>query len=200
MTNTATIATTVPPKNLENADPDVAVAALDQAREYDSVFGPTVLDADSTPALTDGGPPIEIPPPPDYGMLGDDEMEAYEELLFEVDTAYDREPDVYIPEQRLRSPDGTESGIVLPAETQRGALKRPYRKGGELVKPPHTIKVVQATLGEEVYDRLKANGIKAGQIWQIWSEHALRIRERQQRDSKSVRSTVDLAAVPKADS
>lgn len=198
MTNASAIATTKPPDNLDVTAENAAVQALAQADAYESVFAPTRLELDNNDV-------IEIPPPPDYGMLSDERMEAYEELLFDVDTKYDREPDIFIPEQNLKGPDGEDSGIVLPAETRRGDLKRPYRitnadGTAELVKPPHTVKVVQTVLGEQEYARLKAGGKVAGDVWRIWGEHAIRIRERQAADSKSVRSPVAVAAVPESNS
>ncbi len=100
------------PRKLAAAADDAQIDALQQADEYESIFG-------NTPLELDGGDVMMIPPHPDYGMLSDEQMDAWEELQFEVDTEYDREPDVFIPEQHL------ENGITLSAETQRGPLKRP---------------------------------------------------------------------------
>jgi hypothetical protein len=58
-------------------------------------------------------------------------MEDYEALQFAVNNEYDREPDVYIPEQRLKDPTtGEETGVVLPPQTVRGAAEDalPHRR------------------------------------------------------------------------
>jgi hypothetical protein len=159
-------------RKLSIASPEAQAEARTQADEYDSLFGNTELELD-------GGATVSVPPHPDYGMLDDDKMEAWDELRFEVDTVYDREPDIHIPEQTL---DG---GLKLNAETQRGALKVPYRKGGALVKPAHSVKVVQIALGEAEYKRLRDGGRNASDVWKIWGKQSIAIKERQQRDSKS---------------
>lgn len=172
---------------LQHARP--AIEARTQAEAYDSLFANREL------ALNDGTV-MSIPPHPDFGMLDDERTEAYEELLFEVDTIYDREPDIYIPEQRLRDPEtGNETGRVIPEETVRGALKRPFRINGELVKPPYSIRVVQAALGELEYKRLKEGGRSAADVWKIWGQQGLEVKERQALDSKSNGSPVDVAPV-----
>jgi hypothetical protein len=155
--------------------PGAGRRASEQAKEHDSVFAPMQLELD-------GGATIEVPPHPNLGMLDDDSQEQYEALLFEVDTEYDREPDIYIPEQKLSS------GAILPAETRRGDLKRPYRKNGELVRPPHSVRVVQAALGETVYKQLREGGKSAADVWRLWNEQGMRIAERQAADSKSADS------------
>lgn len=144
--------------------------ASEQAEAHDSVFAPTDLE------LGDGTT-ITIPPHPNLMMLDDDAQEAYEELMFEVED-YDRESDIYIPEQTLAS------GVVLPSETRRGELKRPYRKNGQLVKPPHSVKVVQAALGEKDYLRLREGGKSAADVWRLWNEQGMKIAERQATDPK----------------
>lgn len=185
-------------RKLPSASEDAQAEAREQADAYDSLFGATPLELDD-------GSVVMIPPHPDYAMLDDDRMEEWDELLFAVDNIYLREPDVYVPEQRLKDDKGNETGIVMPAETHRGALRQPFQKlddkgKPELVKPPHSIKVVQIALGLDEYNRLKAGGKNASDVWKIWGEQSLRIRERQQRDSKSAGSPVDLAAVPETDS
>ena len=180
-------------ENLATTSDTAAAEALRQADEYESVFGTTDLE------LNDGSV-IKIPPHPDYGMLDDDCMAAYEELMFKLDTQYDREDEIYIPEQRLKDDKGNETGVVLPASTQRGALKTPYRIDGELVKPPHGIQVVIAALGQETYDKLKADGKSSKDVWKIWGETAAQIRARQQRDTFRPGGSVDLAPVSETDS
>lgn len=180
-------------KNLPHTSSKAAREAREQAEAYDSLLADTEL------TLEDGST-IKIPPHPDLGMLDDDRMEAYEELMIEVES-YDREPDMFIPEQRLRDPEtGKETGVVLPADTREGALKRPYRKDGQLIKPPHSVKVVQAVLGEIEYKRLREGGYSAKDVWRIWGRQGLDLKERQAADPKSDGGSVDLAAVPASDS
>jgi len=181
-----------PIRNLPHTEPNAGLKAREQANAYDSLFADTPLELDN-------GEVILVPPHPDLGMLDDEAMAAYEELQFEMES-YDREEDVFIPEQRLRNPDGTESGVVLPATTQRGALKRPYRKNGELVRPPHSVRVAKIALGEEGYAKLRAGGKSAADVWRIWSRQAAELRERQELDPKSDGGALALEAVSEADS
>jgi hypothetical protein len=146
--------------------------AREQALAYASVFAPT-------PLALDDGTEIMIPPHPNLRMLDDDCMQAYDDLLFEVDTKYDREPDLLIPQQTLAN------GIILPAETKKGDLLVPYRIEGEMVKPPYSVKLVQVALGEEQYAKLKAGGKSAGDVWRIWNIQGLEVAARQEADSKS---------------
>lgn len=179
------------PHNLPNTNPDAAKEARAQADAYDSLFANIELELD-------GGDTITIPPHPDYGMLDDDRMAEYEQLLFEADTEYEREPDIIIPDKTL------DSGSVVPGETLRGALKRPYRRLIDnkpvLVTPPYSVRVVSAALGEAEYKRLRGGGKSAADVWKIWGKQGLALKERQAGDSKSDGSTVDLAAVPETDS
>lgn len=177
--------------NLPSTSEDAAREARDQADAYDGLFGTTDLELDD-------GSFVKIPPHPDYGMLDDDRMEAYTELMFEVDTEYEREPDIFIPEQVL------EGGMHLAAETKRGALKVPYRKlvegKSQLVKPPHSIKFVIAAIGEKEYERLRAGGKSASDVWKVWADASVKIRGRQTADPKSAGSPVVMAPVPSPDS
>lgn len=178
---------------LPNAASDAGTKAREQAEAYNSLL------QDQELVLEDGSI-LKIPPHPDLGMIDDEQLEDYEELLVEVES-YDREDDIYIPEQKLRDPDtGQETGVVLPAETQKGALKRPYRKDGKLVKPPHSVRIVQAVLGEEKYKQLRAGGRGAKDVWRLWGEQGLELRQRQLNDSKSDGGSVDLGAVSEGDS
>jgi hypothetical protein len=161
--------------------PGAGHRAREQADAYDSVFSSINLELDN-------GDSIELPPHPNLQMLDDDRQAAYEELMFEVES-YDREPDIYIPEQKL------DSGIVLPAETKRGELKRPFRKNGELVKPPHSVRVVQVALGDAAYARLRAGGRCAADVWRCWNEQGMRIAERQVVDRKSNGSSGTLVSL-----
>ena len=165
-----------------------------QADAYNSLFAERELKLDD-------GSVLKVPAHPEYGMIDDDRLEEYEELLFEMDTLYDREEDIYIREQHLRdATTGELTGATVPATTQRGALKRPYRINGALVRPPHSVKIVMTALGKSEYERLRAGGGSAKDVWRVWNEQNMEIRERQAVDSKSNASAVDLAAVPKADS
>jgi hypothetical protein len=175
-------------RNLPHTAPNAGQQAREQADAYDSMF------ADIEIELNDGTT-ISIPPHPDLGMLDDEAMEQYEELQFEMES-YDREEDIHIPEQRLKDADGNENGVVLPATVSPGALKRPYRKNGELIKPPHSVRVARIALGEAGYQRLIAGGKSAGDVWRAWAKQAAELRDREAADSKSEGSSVDLAAVP----
>lgn len=177
------------PRNLPNTASDAAAQAREQADAYDSVFSDTDLE------LNDGTI-VKIPPHPDLGMIDDERMEAYEELLYDVDENYDREESIVIPEQRLRDPStGEENGVVIPETTQRGMLKTPYRKNNELVKPPHSVKVVIAALGEDVYAQIKAGGKSAKDVWRIWNERNLEIQKRRTFRSQTDGSSVGMASV-----
>lgn len=183
------------PHNLDNTSPDAATEAREQADAYESLF--------ADPEITlEGGTILKIPPHPDFGMLDDEAMEAYEELLFAKDTLYEREPDIYIPEQRLRDPKtGQENGIVLPSEIKPGDVKYPYRlkENGQLVKPPHALQVVKAALGEVKYKELRDGGCSAKDVWKAWNAQAAKVADRRGRPESAV-SSVAVAPVPEADS
>lgn len=171
--------------------------AREQAEAYESLLQPHQLK------LSDGST-IEIPPHPELGLLDDDAQEAYEELLFEVDTECEREPDIIIPEHDALDKDGKKTGAIMPEETIRGALKRPLRKivdgKPQRISPPHSVRVAQAALGEENYKRLRAGGKSAGDVWRIWSKQLLEVQLRQGRDPKSDGSSEVLEAVAPPDS
>lgn len=174
-------------RNLPHTGPKAGEQAREQATEYDSVFADTEL------VLSDGDT-ISIPPHPDLAMLSDEAMDAYEELQFEMES-YDREEEIIIPEQRLKDSDGNETGIVLPGTVQPGALKRPYRKDGVRITPPHSVKVAQIALGEEGYRKLVAGGKSAADVWRIWGTQATELQRRKAEDSKSDGGSVDLAPI-----
>ena len=179
-------------RNLPHTDPNAGRQAREQADAYDSLFADIQLE------LNDGTF-LAVPPHPDLGMLDDEAMGEYEELQFEMES-YDREEDIFIPEQRLKDSNGNENGVVLPATTSPGALKRPYRKDGELIKPPHSVRVARIALGEEGYQRLIAGGKSAGDVWRAWAKQAAELRDREASDSKSEGSSLDLEAVPSTNS
>jgi len=184
--------TTPQGRNLPNTPPNSGRQAREQANAYDSLFADTPLE------LNDGTF-LAIPPHPDLGMLDDEQMDDYEDLVMELET-YDREEDVYIPEQRLLDAKGNETGVVLPASTERGALKRPYRKDGVRVKPAHSVRVAMIALGEEGYKRLREGGRSAKDVWRIWGRQAAELADRRAGDDKSAGGPLDLAAVPASDS
>lgn len=184
--------------NLQTTAADAAKQAREQAEAYGSIFAPTLIDVD-------GEDPISIPPHPDFGMLDDQNMEDYEDLQFERES-YDRAEDIFIPEQRLRDPKtGLESGVVLPAQTRKGDLLVPFRKTTidpetnepvtALVRPPHSVKVVQAAVGEKEYQRLVNAGKQASDVWRIWAVQAEEVAIRRRWDAKSSGSPVDVAPV-----
>jgi len=171
------------PKRLPTSSP--INEALAQAEAYESLFAPTELE------LNDGSV-LLIPPHPDFGMLDDDRMEDYEDLLMEVET-YDREPDIFIPEQKL------EGGVTLPAETKKGDLLRPYRRNGVRVRPSHTVRLVLAALGPDDYARLRAGGRSAADVWKVWGKQGLAVQARQFQGPETNGSVVDLEAIPETD-
>jgi len=180
------------PRNLPNTAANAARQAREQAEAYDSIFSDTDIELDD-------GTTVSIPPHPDLGMLDDEQMAEYEELLVEIEE-YDREEDIFIPEQRLLDSEGNETGVVLPSSTQQGALKRPFRKDGVLVKPPHSVRVAQIALGESEYKRLREGGRSAADVWRVWGKQAAKLKERQDGDPKSVGGGLDLAAISTSDS
>jgi hypothetical protein len=163
--------------------PNQGRRAREQAESYESVFGPTPLELED-------GTTINIPPHPNLNMLDDAQQEAYEELMFEIES-FDRERDIYIPEQKL------DNGVILPSETRRGALLTPFRKDGELVRPPHSVRVVQAALGPELYAALRAGGRSAADVWRTWNAQGLRIADRAEMDPKSNGGARGLVALPR---
>lgn len=178
-------------RNLPHTDPNAGAQAREQANAYDSVFADTPIE------LKDGSV-VLVPPHPDLAMLSDEAMEAYEELQFEMES-YDREEDIHIPEQRLKDSDGNETGVVLPASTSRGALKRPYRKDGKLVKPPYSVRVARIALGEAEYKRLVEGGRSSADVWRVWGTQAAELRKRANDDSKSDAGALAVEAVSEAD-
>lgn len=167
--------------------PNAGQRAREQADAYDSIFSSTPLELDN------GDEPVMVPPHPNLRMLDDDRLEAYEELLFESES-YDREPDLYIPEQKLSS------GITLPSETRRGALMQPYRKDGQLLKPPFSVRMVMACLGDDEYKRLRAGGRSAGDVQRIWNKQSQTLADRQTFRSETNGSPSHLEPVPGGDS
>jgi hypothetical protein len=186
-------------QNLPTTAAEAAQQAREQADAYDSVFAPTELELD-------GDEPIMVPPHPNFGMLDDEATEAYEELLFRRDTEFEREPDIIIPEARLRDPvTGNETGAIVPGETQRGNLKVPYRIKDEdgnvkLLKPPWNVQVVKAAIGEDDYKRLREGGKNVSDVWRIWTRQGVEVAAREQFRSALAGGAMGLAPVSEADS
>lgn len=180
------------PRKLPHSSADAAAEALEQAHEYQSLFAPTPLELD--------GDSLMIPPHPDYGMLDDDRLDAYDQLLFDVDTVYDREEDIYIPESEIKNSEGVLTGVKLPSSVQRGAIKRPFRINNERVSPPYSVRVVQIALGEQDYKRLIEGGRSSKDVWKIWGDQNIRIEARRKGDSKSAAGAVPVASISPADS
>lgn len=190
-----------PAKNLPTTSPDAAAEARAQANAYESLWA-------STDIPLEGGGVVTIPPHPDFGMLDDDRMDDYNELLFQRDTLFERESDTFVPEMRMKDPDGHETGVVLPADTIRGSLRIPYRWGpnadednrGKLLKPSWQVRVVKAAIGEAEYKRLRDGGRSSADVWKIWTDQGQKAATRRESDSKSVGRPVDLAPVSTSDS
>lgn len=183
------------PKKLNTAAANAAAEARAQADAYDAIFATPPIQLDN-----DMGE-LKIPPHPDFGMLDDEATDRYEELLFERDTVYAREPDIQVPEQTI-------NGITHPGETIRGQLKTPYRTlvtdddgntTERRLSPPWTVLVVQAALGELDYKRLKEGGKSSADVWKIWGKQSLEAKERQGRSSGNTGS-VGVETVSEADS
>lgn len=175
------------PRNLPTTSKEAARQAREQAEAYESMLKNTDLEIN--------GVTFSVPPHPDLGMLDDEQMEAYEDLLVELES-YDREPE--IPEQQLKDADGNDTGVVLPA--QPGELKRPYRKDGVRVRPAYSVRVATIALGEAEYKKLRDAGGSAADVWRVWGQQGLEMRKRQAEDPKSGGGPLDLASVPAADS
>jgi hypothetical protein len=181
------------PTNLSTTSPTAAAEARQQAAQWSSPWSPITVTFDS-------GKVVELPPHPALSILDDDQLEAYEAVLFETES-FDRHPDVYIPEQKAKDSAGNE--ITLPAQTQRGALMYPHRKGGALMGP-QTVRIVKAVLGADEYTKLRGEKIdgrrfSAGEVYRLWNQQQQRLDERARDDSKSVGGDLDMASVPEAD-
>lgn len=153
-----------------------------QAAEY---FGFTA----SSQIRVNTGEVFTIPNP---GLMDDDQQERWEDLQFELESC-DREDDITVPEQTL--PDGTK----LAARTVKGDFLTPYRKNGELLKPPYNVRLAIALFGEEGYRKYKAGGGIANQIAMEWARMNREFEERVNRDPKSEGSDSALEAVSSGD-
>ncbi|MDV6979658.1 hypothetical protein [Mycobacterium intracellulare] len=183
------------------AKSDDARHAREQAAEYDSPFASTELKLDD-------GTVIMVPPDPRLRLLDDDALIALDRLNLEIES-YDRHPDIFIPEQKIKDRAGNE--ITLPSETRPGALKEPHRKTDPetgqqiLLDPPYTVQVVQIALGPEDYARLRAGTINGrrgscADVNRIWNEQGTALVKRQAADSKSDGSPGVLEGISPPDS
>lgn len=129
--------------------------------------------------ITAGNDVYEVP---QRGLLDDDQAERLAELELETES-WDHNPDITL-----------EDGTVIP-----GGLKRPYRKGGKLVKPSYPVRVAVALWGEEKYARYKAAGGRATDVTAALSRLDRRMQEREAADPKSVGRDREAAPVSDAD-
>lgn len=189
------------PADLPTRTEHAGTQARAQSAEYGGIW-------DSTPLTLDDGTVIHVPPDPRHRLLDDDQMEAYDTLLFEAES-YDRGDDIVVPEQKVYDGNGNVVTTLEP-QTRPGPLLVPYRKtdangNTALISPSWEVRVVKAALGDDDYAKLRAGTVdgergSARHIQQIWTEHNAKIRERQAADSKSAGGAVDMATVPAADS
>lgn len=145
--------------------------AREQAAEATGFLASVVIMA--------GGKEYEVP---QRGLLDDDQAEKMAELEMETET-WDREPDIEIP--AVKDADGN---VLRPARTEKGPLKRPYRKGGKLIKPGYAVRVAIALWGEDAYKAYKAAGGRATDVTAALTALDLRAQEREAADPKSVGS------------
>lgn len=155
----------------KDSTPRIPVSVEDARQAAADYFGFTA----SVNIRVQNGKVFEIPNP---GLLNDDQQERWEQLQFELESC-DREPDITIPEQKL------DDGTVMPARTFPGDLIMPYRKNGELIKPPYAVQLAKALWGEEGYAEYKANGGIANQISIEWARMNKSYQERVSEDPKS---------------
>jgi hypothetical protein len=141
-----------------------------------------------------GGEIFEIP---QRGLLDDEQRDRLNEVEMDTET-WEREPDIEIPEIRLKDKDGNETEVI-PARTIRGALKIPYRKNGKLIKPAYPVRVAIAVLGEDAYKRFHAAGGRGSDITAILAQLDKRVEEREKVDPKSAASGGDMASVADGD-
>lgn len=177
--------------------------AAEQASQYLSIFAPRELKLDD-------GTVIHVPPHPNLRMLDDEALDALDELHLMLEEEFDREEDIYIPEQKVKDRNGDD--MVLPAETKRGPLKtNPYRKTDpktgkvERLNPSYQVQVAMIALGDKDYAKLRAgtiNGRRGSQadVWRVWNEQGSDLVRRRAEDPKSDGSGGDLAEVPAPDS
>jgi hypothetical protein len=158
----------------KDSTPRIPVSVEEAKAQAADYFGFTA----STYIRVDSGKVFEIPNP---GLLDDDQQERWEQLQFDLESC-DREPEIVIPEQKL------DDGTVLPSRTLPGDLIMPYRKDGELLKPPYAVRLAQALFGEDGYREYKGGGGIANQISVEWARMNKQYQERVEQDPKSAGS------------
>jgi hypothetical protein len=134
---------------------------------------------------------------PQRGLMDDEQRDALNEVELETES-WDRNPDVEIPEQRLKDKEGNETEVI-PPRTIRGGLKIPYRKGENLIKPAYPVRVAVAVLGEEGYKRFKAGGGRASDVTAILAQLDKKVEKRESFRSESAGGDSDMAAVADGD-
>lgn len=157
--------------------------ARDQATEYDSEFADVTITFDDGDTMT-------IPPHPKFRLLDDDALDAVDAYQEQIETVYDREPDIYMAERTITDRDGNE--VKIPAETIRGAVKYiggVYFQEGKRVTPSHEVKIVQLAIGAEDYEVLRTktiNGKRAGarDVWRAWNHQGAAVARRADSDPK----------------
>lgn len=112
---------------------------------------------------------------PQRGLLDDDQADRMFALELETES-WDRDDPITV-----KLPDGSET-------TRPGLLKRPYRKGGQLVKPSYAVQVAIALWGKAKYEKYKAAGGRAADVTAALAMLDQRVQERERVDSKSVGS------------
>lgn len=131
--------------------------AREQAAEAQGFLASVIIKA--------GDKEFEVP---QRGLLDDEQAERMAELELETES-WDREPDATVGDK-----------------TYPGALKRPYRKNGKLVKPSYAVRVALALWGEHTYKEYVANGGRATDVTAALAMLDQRALERETADPKSV--------------
>ena len=168
--------------------------AIEQANTYGGILANKTL-------YFDDGSTMQVTPHPSLGVFETAEQaDEYEQYMFDIQETYDREPDIYIPEQTVERDGKT---IVLPAETKRGAVKTPYRKDGVRCTP-HNVRLVQIALGDKKYKQLVSKKIDKrpagyGDVLRLWLDQGNQMKERATEDPKSVAGDLGVEEVPEAD-
>lgn len=157
---------------IEAAQQRLAVSPQ-KAREQSAEFHGFAASVD----IQIGNEVFEIPNP---SLLDDDQQERYNDLNAEIEATCDREEDITIPE--FTTPDG----VVIPAKTERGELKRPYTINEVPMKPAYNTRLAKVLFGEDRYQTFKNGGGRSNQIALIWGQMEREYEERKKKDPKSV--------------
>lgn len=160
----------------QNRIPKSVQEAKEQAADY---FGFTA----SAFIQTSDGKVWEIPNP---GLMDDDQQERWEELQFILEGC-DRDEIVI------------QATATEPERKYEGELLTPYRKDGELLKPPYNVRLAQCLFGDKGYKEYKAGGGIANQIALEWARMNREYQERVSVDPKSDGNGPTLEVVPAGD-